>query len=112
MTRDMRLGQSKPKMTRETPVGQPEADTTRNIPNEEHKPNTFKKSRSETSVPFGQGIGGESRTRDRRIPADLMADSLPSLPPTLLAWTSRALKGRVEALCASPFLSVVIATGH
>ncbi|GFO38516.1 hypothetical protein PoB_006502100 [Plakobranchus ocellatus] len=30
----------------------------------------------------GQGAGGDARTRDRRIPADLTADSLATVPPT------------------------------
>ncbi|GFO25030.1 hypothetical protein PoB_005153500 [Plakobranchus ocellatus] len=33
--------------------------------------------------PSGQGAGGGARTRDRRVPADLMADSLATVPPTL-----------------------------
>ncbi|GFN74799.1 hypothetical protein PoB_000130500 [Plakobranchus ocellatus] len=32
--------------------------------------------------PFGQGTGGGARTRDRRVPADLRADSLVTVPPT------------------------------
>ncbi|GFO06161.1 hypothetical protein PoB_003266600 [Plakobranchus ocellatus] len=32
--------------------------------------------------PSGQGAGGGARTRDRRDPADLRADSLATLPPT------------------------------
>ncbi|GFO21516.1 hypothetical protein PoB_004802100 [Plakobranchus ocellatus] len=32
----------------------------------------------------GQGAGGEARTRDRRVPADLRADSLATEPPTPL----------------------------
>ncbi|GFO44481.1 hypothetical protein PoB_007098600 [Plakobranchus ocellatus] len=31
----------------------------------------------------GQGAGGGARTRDRRVPADLRADSLTTVPPTL-----------------------------
>ncbi|GFN98785.1 hypothetical protein PoB_002529100 [Plakobranchus ocellatus] len=34
--------------------------------------------------PSGQGAGSGARTRDRRIPADLRADSLATVPPTLL----------------------------
>ncbi|GFO21009.1 hypothetical protein PoB_004751400 [Plakobranchus ocellatus] len=30
----------------------------------------------------GQGAGGGARTRDRRVPADLRADSLSTMPPT------------------------------
>ncbi|GFN94058.1 hypothetical protein PoB_002056400 [Plakobranchus ocellatus] len=33
--------------------------------------------------PSGQGAGGGARTHDRRVPADLRADSLASKPPTL-----------------------------
>ncbi|GFO20279.1 hypothetical protein PoB_004678400 [Plakobranchus ocellatus] len=37
--------------------------------------------------PSGQGAGGETRTRDKRVPAaDLRADSLSSLPPTPSDW--------------------------
>ncbi|GFN98701.1 hypothetical protein PoB_002520700 [Plakobranchus ocellatus] len=32
--------------------------------------------------PSGQGAGGGARTRDRRIPADIRADSLATVPPT------------------------------
>ncbi|GFN73712.1 hypothetical protein PoB_000021800 [Plakobranchus ocellatus] len=32
--------------------------------------------------PSGQGAGSGARTRDRRIPADLRADSLAPVPPT------------------------------
>ncbi|GFN94927.1 hypothetical protein PoB_002143300 [Plakobranchus ocellatus] len=32
--------------------------------------------------PSGQGAGNVARTRDRRIPADLRADSLTTVPPT------------------------------
>ncbi|GFO35221.1 hypothetical protein PoB_006172600 [Plakobranchus ocellatus] len=31
--------------------------------------------------PSGQGAGGEARTRIRRVPADLRADSLATVPP-------------------------------
>ncbi|GFN89238.1 hypothetical protein PoB_001574400 [Plakobranchus ocellatus] len=34
--------------------------------------------------PSGQGAGGEARTCDRRVPADLRADSLATMPPTPL----------------------------
>ncbi|GFN95899.1 hypothetical protein PoB_002240500 [Plakobranchus ocellatus] len=33
--------------------------------------------------PPGQGASGRARTRDRRIPAGLRADSLSTVPPTL-----------------------------
>ncbi|GFO27841.1 hypothetical protein PoB_005434600 [Plakobranchus ocellatus] len=32
--------------------------------------------------PSGQGASGGARTRDRRVPADLRADSLATVPPT------------------------------
>ncbi|GFN89787.1 hypothetical protein PoB_001629300 [Plakobranchus ocellatus] len=32
--------------------------------------------------PTGQGAGNGARTRDRRFPADLRADSLTTVPPT------------------------------
>ncbi|GFO18061.1 hypothetical protein PoB_004456600 [Plakobranchus ocellatus] len=32
--------------------------------------------------PSGQGAGGGARTRDRRVPVDLRADSLATVPPT------------------------------
>ncbi|GFN92084.1 hypothetical protein PoB_001859000 [Plakobranchus ocellatus] len=32
--------------------------------------------------PSGRGAGGRARTRDRRVPADLKADSLATVPPT------------------------------
>ncbi|GFO20235.1 hypothetical protein PoB_004674000 [Plakobranchus ocellatus] len=32
--------------------------------------------------PSGQGAGGGARTRDRRVPTDLSADSLATVPPT------------------------------
>ncbi|GFO28418.1 hypothetical protein PoB_005492300 [Plakobranchus ocellatus] len=32
--------------------------------------------------PSGQGAGGEARTRDRRVSADLREDLLSTLPPT------------------------------
>ncbi|GFN89541.1 hypothetical protein PoB_001604700 [Plakobranchus ocellatus] len=32
--------------------------------------------------PSGQGAGGGARTCDRRVPADLRADSLATVPPT------------------------------
>ncbi|GFO37739.1 hypothetical protein PoB_006424400 [Plakobranchus ocellatus] len=35
-----------------------------------------------SSPPSGQGVGGGARTRDRRIPADVKADSLFTVPPT------------------------------
>ncbi|GFN98697.1 hypothetical protein PoB_002520300 [Plakobranchus ocellatus] len=35
-----------------------------------------------TGPPSGQGAGGGARTRDRRFPADLRADSLATVPPT------------------------------
>ncbi|GFO38841.1 hypothetical protein PoB_006534600 [Plakobranchus ocellatus] len=34
--------------------------------------------------PSGKGAGGEARARDRRIPADIRADSLATAPPTPL----------------------------
>ncbi|GFO32591.1 hypothetical protein PoB_005909600 [Plakobranchus ocellatus] len=34
--------------------------------------------------PSGQGVDGRARTRDRRVPADLRADSLTTEPPTPL----------------------------
>ncbi|GFO07997.1 hypothetical protein PoB_003450200 [Plakobranchus ocellatus] len=34
--------------------------------------------------PSGQGAGGGAQTRDRRVPADLRADSLATVPPTPL----------------------------
>ncbi|GFO19277.1 hypothetical protein PoB_004578200 [Plakobranchus ocellatus] len=34
--------------------------------------------------PSGQGAGGKTRTRDRRVPADLRADSLTTVSPTPL----------------------------
>ncbi|GFO07677.1 hypothetical protein PoB_003418200 [Plakobranchus ocellatus] len=37
--------------------------------------------------PSGQGAGGEARTRDRWVPADLRADSLTTVPPTPQNWT-------------------------
>ncbi|GFN82874.1 hypothetical protein PoB_000938000 [Plakobranchus ocellatus] len=35
-----------------------------------------------SSSPSGQDAGGGARTRDRRVPADLRADSLATMPPT------------------------------
>ncbi|GFO19740.1 craniofacial development protein 2-like [Plakobranchus ocellatus] len=35
-----------------------------------------------TGPPSGQGAGGGARTRDRKVPADLRADSLATVPPT------------------------------
>ncbi|GFO25098.1 hypothetical protein PoB_005160300 [Plakobranchus ocellatus] len=35
--------------------------------------------------PSGQGAGSGARTRDRRVPADLRADSLATVPPTPLS---------------------------
>ncbi|GFO47000.1 hypothetical protein PoB_007350500 [Plakobranchus ocellatus] len=32
--------------------------------------------------PSGQGAGGGARTRNRRVPSDLRADSLATVPPT------------------------------
>ncbi|GFN76973.1 hypothetical protein PoB_000347900 [Plakobranchus ocellatus] len=32
--------------------------------------------------PPGQGAGGGARTRDRKVPADLRADSLATVPPS------------------------------
>ncbi|GFO16806.1 hypothetical protein PoB_004331100 [Plakobranchus ocellatus] len=32
--------------------------------------------------PSGRGASGEARTRDRRVPADVRADSLATVPPT------------------------------
>ncbi|GFO46999.1 hypothetical protein PoB_007350400 [Plakobranchus ocellatus] len=32
--------------------------------------------------PSGHGAGGGARTRDRRVPSDLRADSLATVPPT------------------------------
>ncbi|GFO06599.1 hypothetical protein PoB_003310400 [Plakobranchus ocellatus] len=34
--------------------------------------------------PSGQGAGGRTRTREKRVPADLRAHSLANMPPTLL----------------------------
>ncbi|GFN74479.1 hypothetical protein PoB_000098500, partial [Plakobranchus ocellatus] len=49
--------------------------------------------------PSGQGAGGEARTRDRRVPADLMADSLPTAPlRLLLLWRSENQNG-ARTLC-------------
>ncbi|GFO31917.1 hypothetical protein PoB_005842200 [Plakobranchus ocellatus] len=36
--------------------------------------------------PSGQGAGGGARTRDRRVPEDLRADSLATVPPTPPRW--------------------------
>ncbi|GFN86611.1 hypothetical protein PoB_001311700 [Plakobranchus ocellatus] len=41
----------------------------------------------------GQGAGGGARTRDRRIPADLRADSLATVPPTPLLTIKQVLSG-------------------
>ncbi|GFN99033.1 hypothetical protein PoB_002553900 [Plakobranchus ocellatus] len=34
-----------------------------------------------SSPPYGQGTGAGARTSDKRIPADLMASSLSTVPP-------------------------------
>ncbi|GFO45857.1 hypothetical protein PoB_007236200 [Plakobranchus ocellatus] len=44
--------------------------------------------------PSGQGAGAGARTRDRRVPADLRADSLATVPPT----PPRTLSGPVPCL--------------
>ncbi|GFO49753.1 hypothetical protein PoB_007625800 [Plakobranchus ocellatus] len=36
-----------------------------------------------SGLPSGQGASGGARTLDRRVPADLRADSLATVPPTL-----------------------------
>ncbi|GFO22704.1 chitinase [Plakobranchus ocellatus] len=36
----------------------------------------------QSTTPSGQGTGGRARARDRRVPADLRANSLASVPPT------------------------------
>ncbi|GFO30617.1 hypothetical protein PoB_005712200 [Plakobranchus ocellatus] len=38
---------------------------------------------------LGQGAGGGARTRDKRVPADLSADSLSTVPPTPLIMMRR-----------------------
>ncbi|GFO30999.1 chemosensory receptor b [Plakobranchus ocellatus] len=38
-----------------------------------------------SGFPSGQGAGGGARTRNRRVPADLRADSLATVPPTSLS---------------------------
>ncbi|GFO38395.1 hypothetical protein PoB_006490000 [Plakobranchus ocellatus] len=35
-----------------------------------------------SGLPSGQDAGGGARTRDKRVPADLRADSLATVPPT------------------------------
>ncbi|GFN78825.1 hypothetical protein PoB_000533100 [Plakobranchus ocellatus] len=35
-----------------------------------------------SAPPSGQDAGGGARTRDRRVPADLRADTLATVPPT------------------------------
>ncbi|GFO42298.1 hypothetical protein PoB_006880300 [Plakobranchus ocellatus] len=50
--------------------------------------------------PSGQGAGSGARTRDRRIPADLRADSLTTVPPTPLRSESdrqQAASGKRQA---------------
>ncbi|GFO16717.1 hypothetical protein PoB_004322200 [Plakobranchus ocellatus] len=42
--------------------------------------------------PSGQGAGGGARTRDRRVPVDLRADSLATVPPTPLGVSDRKNK--------------------
>ncbi|GFO43918.1 hypothetical protein PoB_007042300 [Plakobranchus ocellatus] len=37
-----------------------------------------------SSPPSGQGVSGGARIRDRRVPADLRADSQAAVPPTPL----------------------------
>ncbi|GFN89373.1 hypothetical protein PoB_001587900 [Plakobranchus ocellatus] len=44
--------------------------------------------------PSGQGAGGRTRTRDSRVPADLRADSLATVPPTLQDAGKRISKER------------------
>ncbi|GFO33881.1 hypothetical protein PoB_006038600 [Plakobranchus ocellatus] len=41
--------------------------------------------------PSGQGAGGGARTRDRKVPADLRADLLATVPPTPLLRLSVAI---------------------
>ncbi|GFO01652.1 hypothetical protein PoB_002815700 [Plakobranchus ocellatus] len=42
----------------------------------------------------GQGVGGGARTRDRRVPADLRADSLATVPPKRRRRRRRRGRGR------------------
>ncbi|GFO34302.1 hypothetical protein PoB_006080700 [Plakobranchus ocellatus] len=39
--------------------------------------------------PSGRGAGGGTQTRDRRVNADLKADSLTTVPPTTPNWRRR-----------------------
>ncbi|GFO01305.1 hypothetical protein PoB_002781000 [Plakobranchus ocellatus] len=38
------------------------------------------------ALPSGQGADGGARTRNRRVPADLRANSLATVPPKLKVW--------------------------
>ncbi|GFO20123.1 hypothetical protein PoB_004662800 [Plakobranchus ocellatus] len=50
--------------------------------------------------PTGHGAGGGVRTRDRRSPADLRADSLTTEPPTPQPWRKRPyLKRTTKEIC-------------
>ncbi|GFO34769.1 hypothetical protein PoB_006127400 [Plakobranchus ocellatus] len=42
--------------------------------------------------PSGQGASGGARTRDRRVPADIRADSLATVPSTPLIYISSQTK--------------------
>ncbi|GFO43926.1 hypothetical protein PoB_007043100 [Plakobranchus ocellatus] len=53
--------------------------------------------------PSGQGAGGGARTRDRRVPADLRADSLATVPPTPLPGRSDAATGERPNILATVF---------
>ncbi|GFN75062.1 hypothetical protein PoB_000156800 [Plakobranchus ocellatus] len=51
--------------------------------------------------PLASGADGEARTRDRRVPADLRADSQATLPPTPLLQTKKREKAAENQLCST-----------
>ncbi|GFN86699.1 hypothetical protein PoB_001320500 [Plakobranchus ocellatus] len=57
--------------------------------------------------PSGQGAGSGVRTRDRRIPADIRADSLATVPPTLPTTTERSMSGERKTARGGGFILTV-----
>ncbi|GFN86565.1 acetylcholine receptor subunit alpha-like [Plakobranchus ocellatus] len=52
-----------------------------------------------------RGAGGGARTRDRRVPADLRADSLATVPPAPLSHGIKTRNGKLPTLCALLLIS-------
>ncbi|GFO28662.1 hypothetical protein PoB_005516700 [Plakobranchus ocellatus] len=58
--------------------------------------------------PPGQDAGGGARTRDRRVPADLRADSLATVPPTPPTWSVGGAESGEHALKSAWILLTMV----